>query len=69
MTFVIEENAPPRVRREVEKLHQLAVNEFGYHTDHVLFTRMEARMLSPQGASRERMNRRTIVQTIKLTHR
>ncbi|WP_436932005.1 hypothetical protein [Halosimplex halobium] len=41
MTSVIEENAPSRARGEVEKLHQLAVNEFGYHTDHVLFTAHE----------------------------
>jgi len=37
MTFVIEENAPSRVRGEVEKLHELAVNQFGYHTDNVLY--------------------------------
>jgi hypothetical protein len=38
MTFEVAENAPERTRREVEKLHELAVNEFGYATEHVLFT-------------------------------
>jgi hypothetical protein len=38
MSFEIAENAPERTRSEVEQLHELAVNEFGYATEHVLFT-------------------------------
>ncbi|MFQ3293036.1 MAG: hypothetical protein ACI8VE_000090 [Natrialbaceae archaeon] len=38
MAFEIAEDAPERTRSEVEQLHELAVNEFGYATDHVLFT-------------------------------
>lgn len=38
MAFEIAEDAPERTRREVEQLHELAVNDFGYATDHVLFT-------------------------------
>jgi len=38
MTFDIEKGAPERVRYEAEQLHELAVNKFGYHTEHVLFT-------------------------------
>jgi hypothetical protein len=37
MTFDIETDAPERVRYEAEQLHELAVN-FGYDTEHVLFT-------------------------------
>jgi len=38
MTFDIEMDAPERVRYEAEQLHELAVNHFGYDTEHVLFT-------------------------------
>jgi hypothetical protein len=38
MTFDIETDAPERVRYEAEQLHELAVNHFGYDTEHVLFT-------------------------------
>ncbi|WP_251331604.1 hypothetical protein [Haloplanus pelagicus] len=38
MTYEVAEDAPERTRREVEQLHELAVNTFGYATDHVLFT-------------------------------
>lgn len=38
MAFEIAEDAPERTCSEVEQLHELAVNEFGYATDHVLFT-------------------------------
>lgn len=38
MTFDIETDAPERVRYEAEQLHKLAVNHFGYDTEHVLFT-------------------------------
>ena len=38
MTFDIEPDAPDHVRHEAEQLHELAVNTFGYDTDHVLFT-------------------------------
>ena len=38
MAFEVAEDAPERTRHEVEQLHELAVNEFGYATDHVLFT-------------------------------
>jgi len=38
MTFDIETDAPERVRYEAEQLHELAVNHFGYNTEHVLFT-------------------------------
>lgn len=38
MTFDIAENAPERTRNEVERLHEPAVNEFGYYIEHVLFT-------------------------------
>lgn len=38
MTFEIAADAPKRTHSEVERLHELAVNEFGYHTDHVLFS-------------------------------
>lgn len=38
MTFELAENAPERARYEVEQLHELALNEFGYDTNYVLFT-------------------------------
>jgi hypothetical protein len=38
MAFEVAKDAPERTRREVEQLHELAVSEFGYATDHVLFT-------------------------------
>jgi len=38
MTFETAADAPERTHREVEKLHELAVNEFGYDPEHVLFT-------------------------------
>jgi len=38
MTYEVAEDAPERTRSEVEQLHELAVNTFGYTTDHVLFT-------------------------------
>lgn len=38
MTYDIEKGAPERVRDEAEQLHELAVNKFGYDTEHVLFT-------------------------------
>jgi len=38
VTYDIEKDAPERVRYEAEQLHELAVNQFGYHTEHVLFT-------------------------------
>ncbi|TKX37081.1 hypothetical protein EXE51_08405 [Halorubrum sp. CGM5_25_10-8B] len=38
MTFDIETDALERVRYEAEQLHELAVNHFGYNTEHVLFT-------------------------------
>jgi hypothetical protein len=38
MTFEVAENAPERARYEVEQLHELAVNEFGYDANYVLFT-------------------------------
>ncbi|WP_254824862.1 hypothetical protein [Haloglomus halophilum] len=41
MTFDIAEEAPERTRYEVERLHELAVNKFGYATEHVLFTAHE----------------------------
>jgi hypothetical protein len=38
MAFEVAEDTPERARHEVEQLHELAVNEFGYDTNHVLFT-------------------------------
>ena len=38
MTYEIESDAPERVRHEAAQLHELAVNQFGYDTEHVLFT-------------------------------
>ncbi|MFT4923145.1 MAG: hypothetical protein ACI8XM_002369 [Haloarculaceae archaeon] len=46
MTFDIAEETPERTRYEVERLHELVVNKFGYATEHVLFTAHEDRTIS-----------------------